>query len=115
MTQEDQDAIVGKAHREYTEAKKQLAALQVRIDNIIAAASNLAHALAEPSRMAIPDEGQVVVGPAAMTSFMFTDEVARQLSRDYIGQNVKEYKATKQRVNALRQRLISLGQNDPGA
>src|SRR5664279_2708918 len=114
MTQEDQDAIVGRAHREYKSAKKELAALSLRIDEIIAAATNLANALTEPSRMIIPDEGEAVVGPAAMrASFFFTDEVARNLSREYIAANVKEYKAVKQRVGTLRQKLISLGEN-PG-
>ena len=114
MTQEDQDTIVGKAHREYKAAKKELAALSLRLDEIIAAATNLAGALTDPSRMIIPDEGEAVVGPAVMrASFFFTDGVAHILSRDYIATNVKEYKAVKQRVGSLRQKLLSLGEN-PG-
>ena len=100
--------------RHNSAAKKQLAALSLRIGDIITTATNLANGLADPSRIIVPEEGEAIVGPAVMrSSFVFTDEVARQLSRNYIAESIKEYKAVKQRASALRQQLVSLGEN-PG-
>jgi hypothetical protein len=111
VTQEDQDAIVGKAHREYKEAKKRLAAIETMGGTIAQTASNLAKALADPSRIVVPAEGEAVVGPMVMTSFVFTTELANQISHEHVKEIVADYKQTKQRVSSLRQQLLSLGEN----
>jgi hypothetical protein len=112
MTQEDQYAIIGKAHEDFKAAKQKMAAIELRGKSMSEAAMNLANAISDPSRILL-DEGQGVVVAGVRNPFFFTDEIVRMLSRDNVAQHVKEYKATRQQVAALKQHLLSLGQN-PG-
>jgi hypothetical protein len=62
MTQEDQYAIIGKAHEDYKAAKREMAAIEVRGRTIAQVALNLAEAISDPTRIIVPvgDEGVVV-------------------------------------------------------
>lgn len=113
MTQEDKYTIIGKAHEDYREAKENFSAIQIRGQHIAEAARNLAEAILEPTRVVVPqgDEGVILAG--MRNPFVFGAEVARQFTPDYVRQHVAEYRTAKQRLDALRQQLINLGQGDP--
>jgi hypothetical protein len=64
MTQDEQYAIIGKAHEDYKEAKREFAAIEMRGQQIAEAANNLAIAILDPARIVVPvgDEGVVLAG-----------------------------------------------------
>jgi len=112
MTQDEQYAIIGKAHEDYLAAKREFSAIEARGVNISEAATNLAQAIVDPARIVVPvgDEG-VVMGNRQ--TFLFGKNVAEQFTQDYVRRHVEEHRSAKQRLAALRQQLINLGQPDP--
>jgi len=113
MTQEDQYAIIGKAHEDYHAAKREFAAIQARGGKIAESAHNLAEAIMDPVRVVVPEGNEGVVLAGVRNPFLFGPAVAEQFTQDYVRQHVKDYKSTKQKLAALRQQMISLGQPDP--
>ncbi len=114
MTQEDQYQLIGKAHEDYRAAKIAFSALKVENQEISDLAGNLANAIVEPSRVIVPEEGQSYTLAGARNPFVLTDGLAKKLTADSLRKHVADYKAAKQKCEALRQRLVSLGQTDPG-
>ena len=113
MTQDDQDAIIGKAHRDFRETKTKLAALEARGKEIAQAAHNLGDYIVDPTRVIVASEGESVVVAGLRNPLLFGTEMAKLLSQEYVRQYITEHRATKQRLGALRQQLINLGQGDP--
>jgi len=115
MTQEDQDAIVGKARREYREKKKELAAIVARGDQMATIANNLARGLAAPEHVVLVKDGEGVSGVniGRGNAVIFTEPHFRQISLAEVEKHIQEYKAVKGRVAALRQQLINIGDGDP--
>ena len=113
MTQEDQYAIIGKAHQDYLATKQEFAAIELRGRKIAEAAHNLAEAILDPARIVVPDPDQGAVLVGVRNAFLFGPQVAEQFTQDYVRRHVEEYRATKKRLAAFRQQLISLGQPDP--
>jgi hypothetical protein len=54
VTQEDQYAIIGKAHEDYLATKREFAAIEVRGTKIADAPRNLSEAILEPARVVVP-------------------------------------------------------------
>jgi hypothetical protein len=113
MTQEDQYAIIGKAHEDYLATKREFAAIEVRGRKIAEVATNLAEAILEPARVVVPTPGEGAILTGVRDPFLFGPQVAAQFTQDYVRRHVEEYKTTKKRLAAFRQQLISLGQPDP--
>ena len=91
MRQEDWDEVVRRAYREFRDAKQTLAALQASLAEIIAKDS------------ITTDEGYLMYSLAGH----------RLLDTDYVREQVAQYRAARDRKEALRRRLIELGEPDP--
>jgi hypothetical protein len=114
VTQEDQDAIVGKARREYREKKKELAAIEARGSEMAAIALNLARGLNAPEQILIVGEqGISGVNIGRANAVIFPEPNFQKISLAEVEKHVKEYKEVKNRVAALRQQLINIGDGDP--
>jgi hypothetical protein len=90
MTQE-QDTAVEKIYRDYWGAKEALAVLEASLAEITATSSITS------------DEGYV----------MFSTSGVRLLDTDYVREQVAQYHAAKHNKEAIRKRLIDLGEPDP--
>jgi len=90
MTQE-QDTLVERIYREYWSAKKALDALEASCEEIATTSS------------ITTKEGYLMYSPSGL----------RLLETDYVKGQVAKYRAAKKRTEALRRRLIALGQPDP--
>jgi hypothetical protein len=115
MTQEDQYAIIGKAHEDYKSAKLKMAAIESRGHQISTAARNLSEAILDPTRIIVLKEGESGLVAGIRNPLMFGPPMAEQLSQDYVRKHVEDFRSTKQQLAALRQQLLNLGQGDPEA
>jgi hypothetical protein len=91
MTKDEQDKVVEKVYRDYWGAKETLAALEASLAEI-----------AETSSIT-SDEGYL----------MFSRSGVRLLDTNYVREQLTQYHAAKQSNEALRKRLIELGEPDP--
>lgn len=113
MTQEEQDAILGRTMRAHKEAKKKLAALTVLNGEIAATAKKLASALGQhPDRIYVSKEpeGRMALAGAL---YIYTPEDAEQLSAGFLREHLAEYVSVQAEKARLRQQLIDLGEDDP--
>jgi hypothetical protein len=90
MTQDEQDTV-DTVYTEYLGAKKALAALEASLSQIAATSS------------ITTDEGYLMY---SLSGFRLRDT-------DYVTEQVARYHAAKQHKEALRKRLIDLGEPDP--
>lgn len=113
MTQEDQYAIIGKAHVDYRETKRELEAINARGRQMAEIANNLANALGRPERIVIAEPNtQLIAGRDAV---IFVEGSFQQIAIESVRKHVEEYKAATKKLQALRQQLINLGEADPQA
>jgi hypothetical protein len=91
MTQEERDAVVKKLYREYWDANEALAVLEASCVEITGSSSITTW------------EGFLV----------FSHSGLRLFETDYVREVVAKYHAAKEHKEALRKRLIELGQPDP--
>jgi len=113
MTQEEQDAILGRTIRDYKQAKNKLGALNKLNSEIASAARALATALAGyPDRIHVSKgtEGTLI---RANALFEYSVEDARRLSPEFLREHLHEYVSVQQRKAELRQGLIDQGEDDP--
>lgn len=115
MTQQEQDAILGRTRREYREAASLFGALKKRNSEIAAVARNLADALERhPDRLMV---GNIPEGSLARTmtdaKYIYTPKDAERLSLESLGTHLGEYIEVKERKSRLRQELIEQGDGDP--
>jgi len=90
MTQE-QDTLVRRAYREFWDAKEALDALEAACVEI------------SESSSITSEEGYLMLAPSGV----------RLLDTDYVRKVVSQYQAARQRKDALRKRLMDLGEPDP--
>jgi hypothetical protein len=117
MTQQEQDAILGRTRREYKEAKNKFGALNKLNSEIADLARNLALALEQyPDRILV---GEVPRGSMAVAlvnaEYTYTSEDAVRLSHEALRAHVEEYVSVKKQKAKLRQGLIDQGDDDPEA
>lgn len=116
MTQEEQDAILGRTRREYKEAANRFGALKKRNSETAAAARNLAEALElHPDRLTVgnfPPEGSLA-RTLTDAKYIYTPEDADRLSPESLRGHLGEYTEAKERKARLRQELIEQGDGDP--
>jgi hypothetical protein len=113
MTQEEQDAILGRTMRDYKLAKNKLGALKKLNSEIAAAARALATALVDyPDRIHVSKgaEGTLI---RANALYEYSTEDARGLSPEFLREHLHEYVSVQQRKADLRQELINQGEDDP--
>ena len=91
MTKDERGTVVERAYREYSSAKKILAALEATCAEISTTSSFTT------------EEGYV----------MYSSSGLRLLETDYVREQVAQYHAAKQHKEALRKQLINLGEPDP--
>ena len=91
MTQDEQDTVVEKVYTDYWGAKEVLAALEASLAEIAATSSITS------------DEGYL----------MYSLSGVRLLDTDYVRAQVAQYHAARRNKEALRKRLIELGEPDP--
>jgi hypothetical protein len=93
MTQDDEhDAVVQRAYKEYWRAKEVLATLETACAEISTSSSITS------------EEGYLMYSPSGV----------RLLETDYVREQVAQYRAARKHKEVLRKRLIDLGQPDPG-
>jgi hypothetical protein len=90
MWRDDRDTVV-RVYREFWDAKETLAALQALLVEITATSS------------ITTDEGYL----------MYSLSGLRLLDTDYVREQVARYQAARERKDALRKRLMDLGEPDP--
>jgi hypothetical protein len=91
MTQDEEDTVVERAYREYWSANKALAALEASCTEIATTSS------------ITTEEGYLMYSPSGF----------RLRNTDYVSEQIALYQAAKQHKEALRKRLIDLGEPDP--
>jgi hypothetical protein len=91
MTPYERDTPIERVYRKYRVAKKSLADLQASLEEIV------------ETHSITTDEGYVMYSPLGR----------RLLDTNYVRDQVAQYQATKQHKEALRKRLIDLGEPDP--
>jgi hypothetical protein len=91
MWQDDRDTIVQRLYKDFWDAKEALAALQSSLIDITATSS------------ITTEEGYL----------MYSLSGLRLLDTDYVRGQVAQYQAAREHKNALRKRLLELGQPDP--
>jgi hypothetical protein len=92
MTPYERETPIERVYKEYRVAKKSLAALQASLEEIVAT-----HSITT-------DEGYMMSSLSG----------PRLLDTNYVMEQVAQYQAKKQNKEALRKRLIELGESDPG-
>jgi hypothetical protein len=117
MTQQEQDAILGRTRREYKEARSRLGALKRLNGEIAAVARNLADAIERhPDRLMV---GNLPHGSLALAitdaKYIYTLEDASRLSQESLCAHLGEYIKVKDQKARLRQELIDQGDDDPEA
>ena len=115
MTQQEQDAILGRTRREYKQAVNRFDALKKRNSEIAAVARNLAEALERcPDRLMV---GNLPEGSLARTmahaKYVYAPEDADLLSLESLCVHLGEYIEAKERKARVRQELIEQGDGDP--
>ena len=115
MTQQEQDAILGRTRREYKEAKNRLGALKKLNSEIAAVARKLADAIEQyPDRLMV---GNLPQGSLAMAitdaKYIYTPEDATRLSPESLCCHLEEYLKIKEQKERLRWDLIEQGEDDP--
>jgi hypothetical protein len=121
MTQEEQDALLGRTRREYKAARSKLGALKKRNEGIATSAENLMNAVRKhPSRILVPTKGQLGregnlsrTLKMASIEFVYGEEDSDLLSPDFLRTHFEEYASAEQQVDRLRQELIEQGDDDP--
>lgn len=103
MTTEEQDAIVGRTHRELREAKLKLATLKVDIDHH---AELLENAAGHLRRFLSAPTGQ---GPTGMTAREYALHFFATLIPQDIARKMKEFEAESERLSDLESKAKSLG------
>ena len=91
MIQDAQNAVLGSAYREYWSVKEDLAALQGALIEMTATSS-------------------ITTGEGYL---MYSLSGLRSLDTNYAREQVAQYHAAKQHRDALRKRLMDLGEPDP--
>jgi hypothetical protein len=91
MVQDEHDTLVERAYREYGNAKGILAALEASCAEIATTSS------------VTTKDGYLMYSPSGLRVF----------DTDYVREQVAQYHAAKQNKEALRKRLIELGEPDP--
>jgi hypothetical protein len=91
MTQDEEDPVDERVYREYRAAKEALAALEASLEEIVGMSS------------LTTDEGYWMYSPSAF----------RLHETDYVREQVAQYRAVRRHKEALRKRLIDLGEPDP--
>lgn len=92
MNQNEQDAMIGKTHREYREAKKKLDSLQKQTHEIAAAARRLADALErhpECVHVSSGPEGSLALA-IANARYIYTPEIAAQFTQEFLRRHLAE-------------------------
>jgi hypothetical protein len=117
MTQQEQDAILGRTRREYREAKNKFGALKKLNSEIADLARNLASALEQyPERLMI---GNLPQGSLAQVmtdaKCVYTPEDADRLSPESLCTHLAEYIKVKELKARLRKELVEQGDDDPEA
>ena len=115
MTQQEQDAILGRTRREYKEAKNKFGALKKLNGEIADVARKLADALEKhPDCLMVGSlpQGSLAI---AMTDakYIYTPEDASRLSLESLCAHLGEYIKVKDQKARLRQELIDQGDDDP--
>ena len=91
MWQDDRDAVVKRVYSEFWDAKKTLAARQASLVEIAATSS------------ITTEEGYL----------MYSLSGLRLLDTDYVREQVAQFHSARERKDALRKRLMDLGEPDP--
>jgi hypothetical protein len=91
MWQDDRDVVVKRVYSEFWDAKKTLAALQASLVEITATSSITS------------EEGYL----------MYSLSGLRLLDTDYVREQVAQFHSARERKDALRNRLLDLGEPDP--
>jgi len=91
MWQEDRGAVLNRAYREYWDAKEALDVLEAACVEI------------SKSSSITSDEGYLMLSPSGV----------RLLETDYVRELVTQYHAARRNKEALRKRLMELGEPDP--
>jgi hypothetical protein len=91
MTPHERDIPIERIYREYRRAKKSLAVLQASLEEIVTTHS-------------------VTTGQGYV---MYSSSGKRLLDTNYVSDQVALYQAKRQQKEALRKRLIDLGEPDP--
>lgn len=115
MTQEEQDAVLGRTRREYRETRHRFGALKKVNSEIAAIARDLAAAIEHnPERLFV---GTLPRGSVAAmitdAKYVYTLENASRLSPESLVAHLQEYIKIKDQKEKLRQELIEQG-DDPG-
>lgn len=121
MTQNEQDALLGRTRREYKTARSKFGALKKRNEGIATAAENLMNAVRNcPKHILVPTKGQLrQEGNLARTlrmeniEFVYGEEDSDLLSPDFLRSHFEEYASAEQQVDRLRHELIEQGEDDP--
>jgi hypothetical protein len=91
MFRKNRDKVVKRAYREFWEAKEALAALEAAIEEL------------SQSSSITTDEGFLMRAPSGV----------RLLNTNYPSEVVAQYRAAERSKEALRKRIIDLGEPDP--
>jgi hypothetical protein len=91
MWQDDQDAVVKRAYREFWDAKEAVDALEAACVEI------------SESSSITTEEGYLILVPSGV----------RLLDTEYVRDVVAQYHAARQHKDTLRKRLMDLGEPDP--
>jgi len=115
MTQQEQDAILGRTRREYKDAKNKFGALKKLNGEIADVARKLADAIEKyPDRLMV---GNLPQGSLALAmtdaKYIYTPEDASRLSQESLCVHLGEYMKVKAQKEKLRRELIDQGDDDP--
>ncbi len=115
MTQQEQDAILGRTRREYKDAANRFGALKKRNSEIAAMARNLAEALERhPNQIMVGNHAEgSLARTIADAKYVYSPEDASRLSPESLCVHLGEYVEAKERKARLRQELIEQGDGDP--
>jgi hypothetical protein len=115
MTQEEQDAVLGRTQREYKEARNKLGALRKLNGEIATVARKLADAIEyHPDRLMVGNlpKGSLAIA-IADAKYIYTPEDASRLSPESLVAHLDEYMKVKNQKARLRLELIEQGEDDP--
>jgi hypothetical protein len=116
MTHEEVDATVGKARREYREAKNELVTLKTKAHQTGQVAIKLHHALDHPADIKLFDGLPTFSIPNVSRPrqiVMFMEGEFNQLTQTFIKQLADDCQRVEQRCAALREQLTDLEGEDP--
>lgn len=118
MTEQDMDAVVGKARREYREATKELTAVRMQASQAGQLAVKLENALNDPARIRFlentpPTAVMRAPGIPQYNYVTFRESEFEQITPEALKSLSAECHRLEDRVEVLRQQLISLEGEDP--